>query len=112
MPSFEAANREMEETMYGSVMRVKVKPGHLEKLMKAGNGGEGRSEDGMGSVFVFQMDSDPNELFMVAVAESEEAYRANSERPEMHEQYLRMREHYVAEPEWHDGKVIFHRTNA
>lgn len=60
-------------------------------------------------MMVFQMDADPDEMFMVAVAESERAYRAVSESPEMHKAYLERREKFQAEPEWHDGQVILFR---
>lgn len=44
---------------------------------------------------------------MAVAFESREAYEANARNPELHERYLRFRELLVAEPEWHDGEVIF-----
>ncbi|MCZ7538926.1 MAG: hypothetical protein M5U29_03200 [Anaerolineae bacterium] len=55
------------------------------------------------------MDADPNELYLVVVAENEEIYRANANSPEQHQSFLEMMQFLVAEPEWHDGHVIQNR---
>jgi hypothetical protein len=62
------------------------------------------------ALFVFQMDGDPNELYLIGISESEAAHRAYSESPESHEQFLAMRAWLEAEPEWHDGRVLRYKT--
>ncbi len=52
-----------------------------------------------------QMDSNPNMLFLVAISESEEAYRSYSESEASHEQYAEMTKWLEHEPKWHDGHV-------
>jgi len=37
-----------------------------------------------------------------------ETYHANAASPEQHARYLRLRALLTAEPEWHDGEVIYH----
>jgi quinol monooxygenase YgiN len=92
--------------MYGTVARMRAKPGAIDALMGFAN--EDEAPPGSVALLVFQMDADPNEFILVAVAESEEAYRANAESPEQHEQFLRMMQYLEAEPEWNDGAVVMH----
>lgn len=93
--------------MYGSISRFKVKPGNWDALRQAAE--TGPQAQGPSAAAVFQMDADRDEFYMVIVAESEEAYRANSERPEMHDAYVDRLQWLESEPEWHDGKVLIFR---
>ncbi len=56
------------------------------------------SPDSAVSLSVVQMDADPNEIWVVAISESQEAYRAYSESAESHEPYLKMRVLLRADP--------------
>ena len=94
--------------MYGSIARMVVKPGELDSLAEMMNMEGGHSPSGGVSLSVFQMDADPNEVWVVAISESREDYRAYSESPKSHELYLKMRESLQADPQWHDGEVIRH----
>jgi quinol monooxygenase YgiN len=94
--------------MYGSVAKMRVKPGELEELTEMMDMEGGHSPGGAVSLSVFQMDADPNEIWVVAISQSREAYRAYSESPRSHELYLKMRRALVADPEWHDGEVLRH----
>jgi heme-degrading monooxygenase HmoA len=93
--------------MYGTIARIKVKPEDWDELKKSVR--RGPLPEGEGAMMLFQMDADPLEVFMIAVAESEKVYRDLSESPEMHEAYLERRQKFETEPEWHDGKVILFR---
>jgi hypothetical protein len=89
--------------MYGTIARLRVKPGALDQLIAWGQ----RQPDAPNSMYyVFQMDNDPNELYLVVITESEEVYREIANSPEQHERYLEMVELLQAEPEWHDGHVV------
>lgn len=90
--------------MYGTVARMKVKPGMMEAMLAWGEQLD-RPDEG-NAMLLFRSDDDPNELFLVVAAPSRAAYRARSESPEMHEQFLEMMQFLAAEPEWHDGEVI------
>lgn len=90
--------------LYGSIAEMCLKPGALEALMDRGEGEE--SPNGAVALCAFQMDADPNQVFMVAVSESEEAYRAYSESEESHRQYTEMTKSLEGEPKWHDGHVL------
>jgi hypothetical protein len=91
--------------MYGTIARYRVKPGMLDDFQawQEANPVEDRRP---GAMLVYQMDRDPNELFLVIAAENRAAFRATSESPEMHDRFLRMMEFLAAEPEWNDGEII------
>jgi len=97
--------------MYGTIAKMKVKPGMLEKLSETMTVDEGgHRPDGALSMSVFQMDANPNEIWVIAISESREAYRAYSESPESNERYQQMSDWLEAEPEWHDGEVLRHES--
>jgi quinol monooxygenase YgiN len=95
--------------MYGSISRFKVKPGKWEALLQSTEAGP--QAEGPAAAAVFQMDAGSDEYYVMMVAESEKAYRANSERPDMHEAYLERLQWLQSEPEWHDGKVLMFRRH-
>lgn len=90
--------------MYGTIAKMRMKPGGLEALRDRFEGRE--PPDGAVASYLFQMDANPSEYYLVAVSESEEAYRASSESPEMHQNYVKMLKWLEGEPEWHDGKIV------
>jgi quinol monooxygenase YgiN len=90
--------------MYGTIARVKIDPQRLDVFKSYGQrlplapGQLGR--------LIYQADADAEELYLVAIFASEQAYRANAQSPEQHERYLEMRSYLAADPEWHDGQII------
>ncbi len=92
--------------MYGTIARLRIKPGmeaELERLSRAENA------DILGFTFqhVYRMDADSQDFYLVVGFESEEAYRQNAESPEQNARYETYRALLDAEPEWHDGEVVF-----
>jgi quinol monooxygenase YgiN len=94
-----------EITMYGTVARMKVKPGFTEAMERIYGGQE--MPAGAVAFYAYQMDADPNELYMVAIFESKEAYVANAQSAESDAQYQQWLEWLDAEPEWHDGEIVY-----
>jgi quinol monooxygenase YgiN len=92
--------------MYGTVAKMKVKPGGLEKL---GNWSpnEAARDSGAVAIYAFQTDADPNEVYTIAIFESKEAYMANAGSPEQDARYREMLQWLEGEPEWHDGEVVY-----
>ena len=88
--------------MYGTVARMKVKPGKEKEMMEIGR----NSPPGMVFGYVYKLDSGNDEYIMVAGFTDKEAYVKNANSPEMHEEYLRYRELLAAEPEWNDGEIV------
>jgi len=91
--------------MYGTIARLKVKPGKDEDLRRMG---QEMAPEIPGFVFqhVYRTDVDPNELYLVVAFESEQAYRANADSPEQQRRYEQFRALLAADPEWHDGEII------
>jgi quinol monooxygenase YgiN len=91
--------------MYGTVARLRVKPGQEAALRRLGQETTGQIP---GVVFhhVYRMDADPQELMLVVGFTSEQAYRANAASPEQHQRYEQYRALLDADPEWHDGEII------
>ncbi len=93
--------------MYGTIARVRVKAGmenQLSEISREIGVGHGA---GQVAVFIYQMDSDPQEFYMVAAFESREAYRANAASPEQNARFMKLMAVLEHEPEWHDGEVIY-----
>lgn len=89
--------------MYGTVARLKVKPGEDEQLIKADLD---TSVPGFVAAYGLRSDEDPDVYWVVALFESKEAYIANAHSPGQDARYRRMRELLAEDPEWHDGEVV------
>lgn len=93
--------------MYGTVAKMKCKPEMLEAALQALQKTTPDSGTGYVSHHVFQTDKDPNEFYVAVVFESKEAYHANAQRPETNANFENLVQHLAAEPEWHDGAIVF-----
>lgn len=95
--------------MYGTVARMRVRPGMRTVMLSWANysGLTMRSIPGILDSVIIQIDGKPQEFWMAVVFESEEAYRANADSAEQHDEYLRMLEFLTGPPEWHDGTIIW-----
>jgi quinol monooxygenase YgiN len=92
--------------MYGTVARMRIKPGTEERLIELSRTSEA-SIPGLIASQVYRMDADPLECYLAVTFVSKEAYVANANSPEQHERYLQYRELLAAEPEWHDGTIVY-----
>jgi quinol monooxygenase YgiN len=93
--------------MYGTVARLRVKPGaegELERLGKSFT--EADLPPGMVAEYVYRSDSDPQEYTLAVVFTSEEAYKANAVSPEQNARYERLIAYLAAEPEWRGGTIV------
>tara|TARA_B100000700_G_scaffold146341_1_gene162839 strand:- start:7885 stop:8175 length:291 start_codon:yes stop_codon:yes gene_type:complete len=95
--------------MYGSIFSFKVKNGHEDDLLNLFKSYDQDRPEGGLAWFVLNADS-KEEWLGVAVFENKEAYVANAERPEQHENFMQMMEHLESEPEWTDGEFIVGET--
>ncbi|MBW7881216.1 MAG: antibiotic biosynthesis monooxygenase [Caldilineaceae bacterium] len=94
--------------MYGTVARVKIDPANLEQVRSLATSMD--KAPGQIARYVYQMDADPGDLYLVAVFESREAYWANADSPEQHQRYMQLRALLLADPEWHDGEIVDSHT--
>ncbi len=102
-------------TMYGTVARMRVKPGHQEQLQKINDEweqGRGRQVTGFVASYVLRPDDHPDELILLAIFRNRDSYRANASDPEQDRWYRQMREHLETDPEWTDGELVSTSTGA
>lgn len=92
--------------MYGTIARLKVTPGNESALMSQGQNIDSIGIPGHIGEFIYRMDADPNEYYMVVIFESKEAYVANATSPGQNERYEEMLALLESAPEWHDGEII------
>lgn len=101
----EAEERKMQ--VYGTVARIRVKPGMESKLQAMSTEMESMSTPGFIANYVYRMDEDSNEYYLVVIFDSKESYFANANKPETDAQYREMLDLLESEPEWHDGEVVY-----
>ena len=93
--------------MYGTVARMTLKPGAEQRMLELMREEERAGIPGDRGTIVYRSDRDPNEYYLAILFESREACVANASSPEMHQRYLQYRELLTADPEWHDGEVVY-----
>ena len=98
--------------MYGTIARMKVKPGMEQALEKLSTEFEDREVPGSIGFYIYRMDNDPNELYMAVIFESRETYQANANSPEQNLDYQKLVEVLEGPPEWHDGEIIYSQNSA
>ena len=92
--------------MYGTIARLQVKPGMEAKFKELEQEYNTTPVPGFVSTYVYRMDANPNEHYLVVVFESKAAYQANASSPEQDVRYRKFRELLLADPEWHDGEIV------
>ncbi len=91
--------------MYGTVARLKIKPGKEAELQRISDENTANL-NGFLFHYVYRLDSGNDEYMLVVGFESKEAYVANANSPEQNENYLRFRELMAQDPEWNDGEIV------
>ena len=97
--------------MYGTVARLKVKPGMEQKVQELNDRWwQERAPKIKGAISntVYRLDSGNNEYILAAVFDSKENYRANADDPEQNEWFQEMAACLDGEPMWADGEIIAH----
>ncbi|MGA8634833.1 MAG: antibiotic biosynthesis monooxygenase [Candidatus Dormiibacterota bacterium] len=92
-------------TMYGTIMRAKIKPGRraeYEKVMREMVPSAEAYGQGMHSYEVAWEDKDPDRIVMIVHFKDRESYLANANRAGTDEDYRRQLEYLEGEPEWID----------
>ena len=92
--------------MYGTVARLRIKPGAEQELMAQFRAYSALRVAGYQRTYAYRMDTDPNEFYIAVVFDSKESYRANAESPEQDQRYQAMLSLLESAPEWHDGEIL------
>lgn len=98
--------------MYGTVARMRLKPGSGDRLAELQREYEDLKIPGFVASYVYRTDADPDEVYLVVVFEDGETYRANAEDPAQDKRFRELAELLDGEPEWHDGEIIWASTAA
>lgn len=93
--------------MYGTIARLRAKPGMEQQLMTVASETESVRVPGQVAVYVYQMDADPRDFMLAVIFDSQESYVANAQSPDQHQRFLQLMTCLEAEPEWHDGHIVF-----
>jgi quinol monooxygenase YgiN len=96
--------------MYGTVAKFKAKPGAFDALMKISENQAAINIKGYVGQYIYRMDDDPNVYYLTALFKDKQSYVANANSPEQNERFQEMAKYFVAEPEWHDGEIVFSHT--
>lgn len=91
--------------MFGTVARIRIKPGHEDDLARIAGEITATNPPGFVTNYVLRSKDDPQERWLIAIFESEQAYYDNASRPETNAQYERWMEITEGQPEWHDVHV-------
>lgn len=102
--SREAAER--QSAMYGTVARMRLKPGMEDQLMAQLRQYDQLQVPGFVHTYIYRMDADPRDLYMAVIFESKAAYTANAQSPEQDTRYRQMLDTLEGPPEWHDGEIV------
>lgn len=89
--------------MYGTIAKINTHPDKTGELQALAT-----RMDAAGQLarYVYRMDANPGELWLVSIFESRDAYWKNADSPAQHQRYLEMRALLNSDPEWHDGEII------
>ncbi len=92
--------------MYGTIAHFRIKPGTRDEFIKAMDSFGDAIIPGWVADYYFQMNSDPEEFYLVAVFKDRDTYEANADSAEQHKRYLKFRSFLVEDPTWNDGKIV------
>ncbi|MBA4715182.1 MAG: hypothetical protein H2015_01165 [Chloroflexi bacterium] len=90
--------------MYGSIFNLKPKQGKKNELINHLKMDEDKPEGGL-AWYVLNPDDD-GDLVAIAVFKDKDSYVANAERPEQHENFMKMMGLLEEEPKWKDGQFV------
>jgi quinol monooxygenase YgiN len=93
--------------MYGTVARLRAKPGAEKKLLEMTKSESGLQIPGFISQYVYRMNADPNEFYLVVIFKDKQTYVANADSPEQDARYREFRALLEKDPDWHDGEVVY-----
>jgi quinol monooxygenase YgiN len=95
--------------MYGTIARLHPRRGKTDELLALGDAMRTAPMSGYRSAYLFRPDRNPyyrETLFMVAVFDDADSYRANAASPEQDARYQQMRALLEDDPEWLDGSFV------
>jgi heme-degrading monooxygenase HmoA len=93
--------------MYGTIARYRLKPGAEAQFEEQMRIFQAARVPGFVATYVYRMDADAHDYYLAVLFSSRETYMANARSPEQDARYRQMLPLLEAEPEWHDGEVVY-----
>ncbi len=93
--------------MYGTIAHLHLNPDTEDQMKQETKTYESINVPGYIGSYLYRMDENPNELMLVVMFESKDAYAANAGSPGQDARYQKMRAMLQSDPEWHDGEIIY-----
>ena len=93
--------------MYGTVARMRAKPGAEAQLAEQMRVYEGARIPGAVISYVYRMDNDPSEYYLAVIFSDKDAYVANANSPDQDARYRELLQYLDGAPEWHDGEIVY-----
>lgn len=93
--------------MYGTIARLRLQPGMEQQLQDFSRATERVQIPGLVATYVYRMDADPRDYYLVVIFDSQATYIANATSAEQHTRYEQLRALLERDPEWHDGAVVY-----
>jgi hypothetical protein len=98
--------------MYGTVAFLRFKPGLDRRVRDVFSDLQAENIPGLVFEQVHRTDANARAYVMVVGFASRDAHHANAASPEQHARYLAFRELLAADPEWHDGEIVYSHPSA
>ncbi|HWO73204.1 MAG TPA: antibiotic biosynthesis monooxygenase [Dehalococcoidia bacterium] len=98
--------------MYGTIALMRPKPGQedaLKALFERWWTERRPKVKGAIASTIYRNVSNPSEIMVAVVFDSEENYKANAEDPEQDAWYRQLRDLLEADPRWIDGEILDHK---
>jgi quinol monooxygenase YgiN len=98
--------------MYGTIALMRPKPGQEDQLLaQFDRWWVERRPNVRGAIAntMYRNKSNPAELMVAVVFDSEENYTANADDPEQDKWYREMVQFLEGEPRWIDGEILSHK---
>ena len=95
--------------MYGTIFRMKVKPGQEEAVVSLMQEWEKERKPKVGGAvggYVMKPDNKQGLLIGVAVFKDKASYMANADDPDQDRWFRKIRDLLEADPEWEDGEYV------
>ena len=91
--------------MYGTVGRMKVKPGKFDELVALMKE-DTREIDGAINYYLYKLDGNPDEAILAVVFRDKQSYMANADDPSQDDNYRKMVALLEGPPSWDDGEIV------
>lgn len=92
--------------MYGTIAEIRARPGKEDQMLAHFEGLYNQKAAGAIAIYLYRMDADPANFYLIVLFENKQDYTANANSPEEQRRNRDLLELLEGPPEWHDGEVV------